>query len=102
MTVVQIFALIGVFVIGAISGGYVMFLVFKFALHTSTVVGMEVGACTNPECTRMHLRLNILNATAALGVSHTTLLIDPKIANILIAAFNAAEPAELSESPPIN
>jgi hypothetical protein len=91
MTTIQVFALCGVFLIGAIFGGYAMFRFFRLALRWSKVVGMEVGTCEDPECRRMHLRINTMNATESLGITTTTMEIDPGLAQVLIVAFNTPE-----------
>lgn len=87
MTTIQVFALIGVFLIGVIAGGYVMFLLMRLALRYSKVVGMEVGTCENPECPRMHLKITTLNATESLGTSSTLMEMDQGLATALLAAF---------------
>lgn len=89
MTTIQIFALIGVFLIGVIVGSYLMLRFMIFATGHSTVVGIQVGECENPECARQHITLHTLNATQSLGTSHLTMTIEPKIAAILIEAFRA-------------
>jgi hypothetical protein len=101
MTTIQIFALIGVFLIGTIAGNYAMLQFVKLAIRYSTVVGMEVGTCEDPECHRMHLRIHTFNATKSLGINTTTIGVDPGIANILLTAFKSAEsPPPIPPPPP--
>lgn len=91
MTTIQIFALIGVFLIGAIFGAYAVYKFLIFAIRHSTIVGMGVGRCGDPLCDRRHLTLHLLNATASLGVSRATLNTTPEIADALEAAFATAD-----------
>lgn len=86
MTTIQIFALIGVFSIGAIVGGYVFFKFITFALDHSTVTAMLVVKCDDPKCEREHLLLAVQNPTPTLGTKSVRYGLTPDIAETLLTA----------------
>lgn len=87
MTTIQVFALIGVFLIGAICGGYALFKFYVFALQHSTVIGLAIA--TWPDG-REQIVLKVQNPTPTLGARDWLLGVAPDVAALVGAASKLA------------
>lgn len=80
MTVIQIFALIGVFLVGAILGGYATYKLFVFAVKRCVVLNLGLVHCG---CGERHLTMRLQNPVASLGAYDLTIDVAPGIADRL-------------------
>lgn len=78
MTVVQIFALIGVFLIGAIAGGYATYRFFVYAAKRCVILNLGLVNC---ECGQRHLAVRLQNPVASLGAYDLTMDVEPGLAD---------------------
>ena len=92
MTAIQLLALFGVFVIGAIGGGYAMFKFLAYALKHSTIVGMQL---VESEDMRLRMRLTFFNASASFGASAVDTLVSPEVASALQISVAQMAPPEV-------
>jgi hypothetical protein len=82
MTVVQIFALIGVFLIGVVAGGYAAYKFIVFATKRCVVLNIGLVNCG---CGERHLAMHVRNPVPSLGSYDLTLEVDPGLADKLEA-----------------